>query len=191
MPSYGCLSSFLLDDKTNIAQRVLTTMVSNVVLAVSIIVIILASSATVAYLSPFTNGNGTTPTSSSTSSSYRSTSATSSGSLGAFEIVIPPKSTIPPPGFNITSLLTGTFHYKFNYTVVIGVNNSIVWVNNDTVDHTVTSFIIPNGAVQFNSGLIAPGGTFSTILVVPGEYRYTCAWHPFLAGEIRVIAATH
>jgi len=180
-----------MNGKTNIAQRVPTTMVSNPVLAVSIIVIIIASTASVAYFSPFTTGNGTTPTRSSTSSTSRSTIATSSSSLGVFEIQIPPKSTIPPPGFNVTSLLTGTFHYKFNYTVVIGVNNSILWVNNDTVDHTVTSFVIPTGAAQFNSGLIAPGGTFSAILVVPGEYRYTCAWHPFLAGEIRVMAATH
>ena len=105
-------------------------------------------------------------------------------------IEIPPHSGVAPPGFDVTSLLTGTFRYIFNFTVVLGVNNTIRWFNNDTVDHTVSAFIAPDGAQQFNSGLILPGGTFSVVLTVPGEYRYTCIWHPYLTGEIRVMAAS-
>jgi len=87
------------------------------------------------------------------------------------------------------NFLTGRYPYLFsNVTVTVGVNNSIVWVNDDTVGpgHTVTDLVAPAGASKFNSGLILSGKTFSVTLTVPGVYRYTCAWHNWLAGQITV-----
>jgi plastocyanin len=106
---------------------------------------------------------------------------------GAYtRITIPDGAHDEPPGFNVTELLTGAFGYPFNFTVVIGVNSTVEWFNNDTVDHTVSSFMVPTGAAAFGSNLIPPKGEFSTTLAVPGVYKYTCIWHPWLAGEITV-----
>ena len=101
-------------------------------------------------------------------------------------ITIPAGANVVPHGFNVTDLLNGRYHYPWNTTVVLGVNNTISWDNADDEAHTVSSFIVPSGAAAFNSNLIAPGQTFSVKLNVPGSYKYTCMWHPWLAGEIVV-----
>ena len=107
-------------------------------------------------------------------------------------ISIPQGSYIEPSGFNTTRFqqyfATGPYPYPVNITVIIGVNNTIEWVNKDTQAHTATSIVSPQGA-SFNSELILPGRTFSVTLTTPGTYRYTCAWHNWLAGQIIVKAA--
>ena len=104
-------------------------------------------------------------------------------------IPIPQGSYMPPPGFNVTLFqeyfATGPYPYPVNKTVTIGVNNTIEWVNKDTQAHTATAIVSPQQPL-FNSGLILPGKTFSIILTIPGTYRYTCAWHNWLAGQIIV-----
>ena len=102
-------------------------------------------------------------------------------------IHIPEYSSRPPSDWhNFTDLSSPTFQYPVNITVTIGVNNTIEWINDDNVAHTVTSFQVPAGASTFNSDLIFEGKTFTTTLTVPGEYRYFCAWHNWLAGVITV-----
>jgi hypothetical protein len=109
---------------------------------------------------------------------------------GVTMIPIPPGSYIEPSGFNITLFreyfATGPYPYPVNKTVTIGINNTIEWVNKDTQAHTATAIVSPQGASLFNSGLIFPGKIFSITLTVPGTYRYTCAWHNWLAGQIIV-----
>lgn len=108
---------------------------------------------------------------------------------GVTMITIPQGSYIEPSGFNTTYFqeyfASGPYPYPVNKTVVIGVNNTIEWMNKDTQPHTATSIVSPQGA-SFNSELILPGKTFSVTLTVPGTYRYTCAWHNWLAGQIIV-----
>ena len=111
-------------------------------------------------------------------------------------IHIPGGSTNKPTTFNVSyfqeHFLTGKYPYLFsNVTVTVGVNNSILWINDDTEGpgHTVTALVAPAGASKFNSGLILSGKTFSVTLTVPGVYRYTCAWHNWLAGQINVMSA--
>jgi plastocyanin len=63
-------------------------------------------------------------------------------------------------------------------TVVIGVNNTVVWTNQDTVSHTVVS---KSGApVTFGSAttLIMPGQSFPFTFTTPGTYNYFCNIHP-------------
>jgi plastocyanin len=102
-------------------------------------------------------------------------------------------SYIEPSGFNLTQFqtefATGAYPYPVNKTVTVGVNNTIEWVNKDTQPHTATAIVSPQGASLFNSGLILPGNTFSITLTIPGAYRYTCAWHNWLAGQIIVKTA--
>ncbi len=113
-----------------------------------------------------------------------------SSTSGVTMITIPQWSYIKPSGFNVTYFqeyfATGPYPYPVNISVTIGVNNTIEWVNKDTQAHTATAIVSPQGASSFNSGLILPGKTFSVTLTVPGTYRYTCAWHNWLAGQIIV-----
>jgi len=102
-------------------------------------------------------------------------------------IHIPKYSSMPPSNWhNFTDLSSPTFHFPINITVTIGVNNAIEWINDDNIAHTVTSFDVPSGALTFNSDLIFQGKTFITTLTVPGVYKYFCAWHNWLAGQITV-----
>jgi Copper binding proteins, plastocyanin/azurin family len=102
-------------------------------------------------------------------------------------IHIPKGSSIQPANWvDFHNLTFPGFHYPFNFTVLIGTNNTIEWINDDGIAHTVTSLQVPSGAATFNSGLINPGRTFTTTLTVSGVYKYTCAWHNWLAGLITV-----
>ncbi|MDG7006880.1 MAG: cupredoxin domain-containing protein [Nitrososphaerota archaeon] len=58
-------------------------------------------------------------------------------------------------------------------TVVIGVNNTVTWVNNDDVPHTVTA---SDGS--FNSGDMNAGQSWTYAFATPGTYSYYCAYHP-------------
>jgi nitrite reductase (NO-forming) len=67
--------------------------------------------------------------------------------------------------------------------VVIGVNNTVVWTNNDNAPHTVTA----SGKV-FDSGNMNPGDTFQYTFTTPGTYQYTCSYHPWMKGTVIVKA---
>jgi plastocyanin len=74
-------------------------------------------------------------------------------------------------------------------TVVIGVNNTIVWNDLDADQHTVTSMSVPSGAAKFDSGILNQGQTFRATLTIPGTYRYYCTIHPtWMRGTITVKA---
>ncbi len=67
-------------------------------------------------------------------------------------------------------------------TVVIGVNNTVVWTNSDSVPHTVVTL---SGPAPFNSpaaisspASISAGSTFSFTFGTPGTYSYYCTIHP-------------
>lgn len=74
-------------------------------------------------------------------------------------------------------------------TVVISINNTIVWVDKDPIPHTVTSTSVPNGAKAFDSKTINDGDTYTQTLTVPGTYEYYCTFHPgWMKGTIIVKA---
>ena len=141
-----------------------------VVLAIAIVVVLAVAITGYIYLTSLSPNNG-------------------AGNPGVTMIPILQGSYLPPPGFNTTRFqeyfATGPYPYPVNKTVTIGVNNTIEWVNKDTQAHTATAIVSPQQPL-FNSGLILPGKTFSITLTVPGTYRYTCAWHNWLAGQIIV-----
>lgn len=68
--------------------------------------------------------------------------------------------------------------------VVIGVNNTVTWVNNDSVTHTVTSV-----TYLFDSGNLKAGQSWSYTFETPGTYQYRCIYHGWMTGTVIVTAA--
>jgi len=73
-----------------------------------------------------------------------------------------------------------------NITLIIGVNNTVTWTNNDSVDHTVTSTSVPTGATSFDSGIMAAGATFTQTFTLPGTYQYHCSLHSWMKATVTV-----
>jgi plastocyanin len=100
-----------------------------------------------------------------------------------------------------------------NITVVIGVNNTVQWTNNDQyptpIYHTVTEgkpvvvpvttnkcsipvkgtlgpFQCPTATPFFDSGNIQKNGTFTYTFTTPGVYEYFCVYHPGMVGFVIV-----
>ncbi len=73
------------------------------------------------------------------------------------------------------------------FHVAAPAGTEIVWSNDDTAAHTVTSGSPQDGPDgMFDSGLLAGGLEFSTVLEEPGEYPYYCIVHPWMLGNITV-----
>ena len=128
-------------------------------------------------------GSGTTSSSSSSTSSTSTTASSSSSSSSA----IPANATLiaMPKGAGLPNGAPG--YAPDNITIVIGVNNTVAFINNDTVHHTVTSGTIPQGATSFDSGDMAPGASFVYTFTVPGTYTYICIYHSWMTGTITVV----
>jgi plastocyanin len=123
-------------------------------------------------------GGGGPPTSSSSTSTSTAPSSSSSAPANGLAVSIYNGADSPsnPPGFRPDKI-----------TVVIGVNNTVTWTNNDASAHTVTSTSVPARVPTFNSGIMAKGGNFTLTLTVPGTYEYICSLHPtWMKGTIIV-----
>jgi len=72
-------------------------------------------------------------------------------------------------------------------SLIIFVGGEIIWKNDDTSSHTVTSGNIIDGPDgTFDSGLIKVGETFSFKFEKSGKYDYFCMIHPWANGSIIV-----
>ena len=73
------------------------------------------------------------------------------------------------------------------YHVTAPAGTEIVWSNDDTAAHTVTSGNPQDGPDGiFDSSILAGGATFSVTLDEPGEYPYYCIVHPWMLGNITI-----
>ncbi len=67
-------------------------------------------------------------------------------------------------------------------TVMIDINNTVIWTNDDPgVVHTVHSDL-----PEFDSSFLDPGKTFTHIFTKPGTFTYHCDPHPWMVGKITV-----
>jgi plastocyanin len=75
-------------------------------------------------------------------------------------------------------------------TLVIGVNNTVTWVNQDTTDHTASFTTVPAGVqtASVSASDIPPGTSFGPVtFTVAGTYQYHCMFHPgWMRGTIIV-----
>ena len=91
----------------------------------------------------------------------------------------------PPPPAGATGSSVSISGFAFNpqtITVVIGVNNTVTWTNNDATPHTVSS-----DASLFQSGSLSQHSMFSRTFSQEGTFTYHCAFHPSMTGTVIVI----
>jgi len=67
-------------------------------------------------------------------------------------------------------------------TVVIGVNNTVTWTNQDSVTHTVTA---DNGSF---GGSVPAGTTFTHTFTTAGVFAYHCSIHTYMKGTVKVLS---
>lgn len=72
-------------------------------------------------------------------------------------------------------------------SVSINAGDTVVWINDDTAAHTVTSGTATDGPDgKFDSSLIVGGGSFEYTFDTPGNYNYFCMVHPWMTGDVKV-----
>jgi len=76
-----------------------------------------------------------------------------------------------------------------NVTVVVGVNNSVTWINQDNLSqHTVVTNVVPAGGTQVDL-ILGTNQTYTVKFTFPGVYHYYCMWHPaWMRGTITVLS---
>ena len=109
-------------------------------------------------------------------------------------IVMIPKGSANPE-VDITNLTPKQWYDPREIT--IGVNDTIIWTNNDTEPHTVTSgtggglnSLLSNSKGQpdglFDSGLFGPDSITLIKFNQSGTYHYFCTIHPWMEGVVHV-----
>jgi len=68
--------------------------------------------------------------------------------------------------------------------VTVHVGDTVLFVNDDGDAHTVTA-----DDKSFDSGGLDTGDTWTRTFTKPGTYTYFCALHPYMKGEVIVLAA--
>ena len=74
------------------------------------------------------------------------------------------------------------------YETTIDVGDEVVWSNDDSIPHTVTSGNMgksgPDGI--FDSGILRSGQTFARTFDETGKFHYFCVLHPWAKGSVNV-----
>ncbi|MGD1837277.1 MAG: cupredoxin domain-containing protein [Nitrososphaeraceae archaeon] len=89
-----------------------------------------------------------------------------------------------------------TNKYFFPDELKVKKGTTVVWINDDTTLHTVTSGHSYNGTNGiFDSGFLAPGDRFEFTFTKSGNYYdayydYFCTLHPYMSGLVKVSPAT-
>ena len=68
----------------------------------------------------------------------------------------------------------------------VKVGRSVTWINQDDIDHTVTSGTPGSPGGTFDTALAGQGSTTTVTFSERGVYPYFCSRHQAMRGEIRV-----
>ncbi len=91
---------------------------------------------------------------------------------------------IIPQGAAIEGAVTD---YYIPETAQIPVDSQVTWQNQDTAAHTATAGTPTGGATgQFDTGIIAPGGSATVAITTRGLIPYFCTLHPWMTGTLQV-----
>jgi plastocyanin len=92
----------------------------------------------------------------------------------------------PVPGFTQVVLIITESNGSFSFnptTLTIRVGTTVIWKNMSSAPHTVTS----DDGQTFDSGTVAPGGTFKFKFTTVGTFSYHCNYHPYMKATISLV----
>ena len=124
-----------------------------------------------------TVSNATTPTPTATTPVATSTPAIATPT--------PTVKATPLPGHSQVVLIVDNSNGSFGFspaTLTILPGTTVTWKNMSSAPHTVTS----DDGQTFDSGTIAPGGTFTFKFTVAGSYPYHCNIHPYMRATVNL-----
>jgi len=85
-----------------------------------------------------------------------------------------------------------------NATVVMGVNNTVIWTNQDTIQHTVVVCPVGGGQICSPSNSVAMssflshGDSYQVTFNATGVYHFFCSIHPAtMRGTIVVVSGSN
>jgi plastocyanin len=134
--------------------------------------------------------SGATSASSSASTAARAPSGSGTTAGGSsLKAIGTPKWATPSKSAPVQS---GVVHVTYHYitihpdTLRVRAGTTIVWSNEDPVEHNVTS---EGGPQRFGSGNFGQGASFQVKLTRPGLVHYECTNHPAsMNGSIEVVS---
>src|SRR5215203_1917836 len=134
---------------------------------------------------------GTNATTTGTNATTTGTNATTTGTTGNTTGT----STTSAGGGTSVSIVSGSSSltdtaYQPN-PIQVSVGTTVIWTNDDSQPHTVTSGSNGQPDNKFNSSpnfnpLLNPGQTFSFTFTQAGDYPYFCMLHPNMVGTVNV-----
>lgn len=109
-----------------------------------------------------------------------------SKSKSAPEILVEPTMVSIPPGSSTPGCEEDNSCYV-PFIVTINVGDTVVWSNDDSAAHTVTSGSPSNGPDGlFDSSIFMSATTFEHTFTESGTFDYFCMVHPWMSGQIQV-----
>ena len=91
-----------------------------------------------------------------------------------------------PPGVAVPGC-DDTDECYLPYDVSVATGATVLWSNDDSAAHTVSSGTIDAGLTGvFDSGLFMAGGSYEFTFDTPGDYDYFCMVHPWMTGIVSV-----
>lgn len=91
----------------------------------------------------------------------------------------------PLPGHAQVVLIVDNSNGSFGFspaTLTILPGTTVTWKNMSSAPHTVTS----DDGQTFDSGTIAPGGSYTFKFAVAGSYPYHCNIHPYMRAVVNL-----
>jgi len=86
-------------------------------------------------------------------------------------------------GTVVVNMTVDIKNFAFNpLTAQIKKGGSVVWINNDSVAHTITF----NSSSMPSSSVLSPGQSFTTTFATTGTFSYHCSIHPMMQGSVVV-----
>ncbi len=116
-----------------------------------------------------------------------------------------PKEVLEPPDVTKVTISEGSaneanpkFYVPKEVRATLGRTNLVVWTNQDSIAHTVTtdtdykdlySGVFDSQARPSEEGgaFVMPGLTFEFLFTKAGEYAYRCVPHPWMQGSVEVV----
>jgi plastocyanin len=111
-----------------------------------------------------------------------SASADPSAAAASADPLAPSAPSVPASGSTGAAVQVSMAGLEFAPAVIeVKVGESVDWINDDSVGHTVTAL---DGS--FNSGVMGVGDSFTQTFETPGTFDYLCAIHPTMKGTVTV-----